>query len=979
MKKIAKLFSLLVVLGLITGLVACGGDDPDPDPDPDPVVTDINALGDFVEGGDGVYTLDINSQNALSLTFDKGEFSFANVNKALEGDFTNINSLGITLQGDGSAVLIKLESSDASIAKEVQVNANATQQSFDWDLSDEADLLADLAKIYVFAAPGKTGVSGSILISELMFTEDAASEGVIESGFTDFVTPDPNTYDGTGDVFNVVNFYDGGEGLYEVTEADGEYTATYNKTEGANVWAFVRADLVGEFSDFARLVFEFTATENVDVLFKMEGTAGNTEIRVTGTGQPQTLTFDLLAMLPAQLDNTDKVVVFGAPGVTGQGSITLHSVQFEKALVDINGMGWAGLDAGVYVPTDNGDGTVTVDYNKVDGNQWSVMVLDIPAEYQMLNVFHLSLTGSEGNNFIIKPNDDGALEQNVTLDATGMVDLEFSNPDGFTKIVLFAYPNVAPISGQFTITKAHLDYVPATFDPTVVVDFNSAWAENDPGTYDVTYADGVASILYVNSAYQFMNRSFDVDAVAGLNTMTLTLSGTAGKNVLIKPNDSAALETILEFEETGKEYTLTFIADGFSRVLMFADAGDGGLGTFYIHEATLSYTYMPEEINDMNGYVLTEGTDGLDVAFDKGGDGYAFLAVDFDPLLTDGLNTLTVTLIGTAGESVLLKPNDMGALETLVSFTDTEPVTTTITYDSFTKLIMFAMPGDGAATGTFTIVDIAVSYVAPDFDGTQTLDVNQGWTSLDAGVYTYTDVENGVQVDYDKNETQGWSVGVLEFDAEAAAGFNAMFVHITGGTAGTPILLKPNDDGALETTITLDANGEGSALITNPMGFTKLVLFGEPGTPSVTGSFVLEVVELRYAIDLNQAAGWVSLVDGAYMLTDETAGTQVVYNKNAGDDWAAIKLDLTNTDGLNTLHLIITGGIEGDQVLLKPNDDGALENFLTFDANGEIDVIINFDVTITSMIVFVEPGVAPTSGTVVIETMTLTYEAVVPE
>ena len=975
MNKLAKLFSLLAVLGLITGLVACGGDDPDPDPDP--VVTSISALGDFVEGGDGVYTLDINSLNALSLSFDKGEFSFANVNTTLDGDFTSMQSLGITLQGDGSAVLIKLENSDATVAREVQVNANTMQQSFDWDLSDEADLLADLAKIYIFAAPGQTNVTGSLLISELMFREDAASEGVIESGFTDFVTPDPNVYDGTGDVFSVVNFYDGGEGLYEVTEADGEYTATYNKTEGANEWGFIRADLSGEFSDFARLVLEFTATENVDVLFKLEGTAGNTEIRVTGTGVEQTLTFDLLAMLPAQLDNTDKIVIFGAPGVTGQGSITLHSVQFETARVDVNGMGWTALDAGVYTPTDNGDGTVTVDYNKADGDQWSVMVLDIPTEYQMLNRLHLSLSGNENDNFIIKPNDEASLEQSVTLDASGMVDLEFANPDGFTKIVLFAYPDVAPISGQFTITKAHLDYVAAAFDPTVVVDINSEWAENDAGTYTVTYEDGVASVLYVNSDWQFLNRAFDVDTVAGLNTMTITLSGTAGKNVLVKPNDSNALERRVEFEETGKEYTVTFMADGFNRVLMFAEGGDGGIGTFYIHEATLSYTYMPDEINDMNGYVLTDGTDGLDVAFDKGGDGYAFLAVDFDPLLTDGLNTLTVTLQGTAGESVLLKPNDMQPLETLVSFTDDQPVTTTVTYDTFTKLIMFAMPGDGAATGTFTIVSITVTYVEPDFDGAQTLDVNAGWAGLDGGVYTFTDVTDGVQVDYTKGAGQEFSAAVTDFDLEAAAGFNALYVRISGGTAGKQVLLKPNDMGPLEYWVTLDDNGEGEALILNADGFTKLVIFGEGGTADVSGSFVLEVVELRYAVDMSPAAGWTSLVPGAYTLTDDAAGTLVSYDKNAGDDWAAIKLDLTDTFGLNTLILTITGGTEGDEVLLKPNDDGALETRLTFDANGEINVTLTIDYTLTAMIIFVEPGVAPATGTVVVETMILTYEAVV--
>jgi len=971
MKKLAKLFSLFAILGLVVGLTSCVTSDPDPDP----IVTEISALGDFVDGGDSVYTLDINSTNALSLTFEKATFTYANVNKALEGDFTAMKSLNITLQGSGVAVLVKLETSDGSVAKEVQVNANATQQSFDWDLSAETELLADLAKIYLFAAPGQVEVSGSVLISELIFTEDAASENIIESGFTDFVTPDPNVYDGSGERFNIGNFYDGGDGLYDVEEVDGEFVINYDKPEGANVWAFIRADIQGEFSDFGRLVFEFTSTANIDLILKLEGTSGNSEVRVTGTGEPQTVIFDLLALLPAQLDNSDKIIIFGAPGTTGSGEITLHSVRFETPLVDINEMGWYALDAGVYTPTVNNDGTVTVDYNKVDGNQWSVMVLDIPEAYQGLNVLRLSLSGAENDNFIVKPNDDGALEQNVTLDASGTIDLEFLNAGGFTKIVLFAFPNVAPVSGQFTITNAELDYQAADFDPTVVLDINSNWAENDAGTYSITYPEGEPTkVIYVNSSWQFMIQNFNVEDVVGLNTLTLTLSGTAGKNVLIKPNDDFNLETRVEFTDD-QPVTVVFYAEGFSKILMFAEGGtEGAIGTFYIHEATLSYTYMPEEVNDMNGYVITEGENGLDVAYDKAGNGWAFLGIDFDPLLTTGLNTLAVTLTGTAGESVLLKPNDNGALEQTVTFTDDQPITTVITYDAFTKLIMFAMPGDGAASGQFTINSITLTYKEPDFNGAVVYDGNNGWVSLDAGIYTFTDVSNGVQVDYNKTAGQDWVVAISDFDLDAVAGMNQLTVVLSGGTEGVQVLLKPNDDGALEQWVTFDANGEASATIMNASGFTKLVLFAEAGKSPASGTFVIEKVEVAFAVDLNNVTGWVSLVDGVYTLTEVNGDIQVDVNKNSGDDWAAIKYEISSdTAGLNTLVITISGGTEGQQVLIKPNDDGALEQMLTFNADGEISVELSVDATITSMIVFVLPGTSPATAQVVIEHFVLTY------
>jgi len=112
-------FTLFMALTFVFGLAACGESDPTPIP-----VNEINALGKFADGKDGVYTLDINSNNAFSLTFDKTEFSYANVMKALTGDFTEMKALNITLQVSGVSILVKLQNKDGIVAKEVQINAN---------------------------------------------------------------------------------------------------------------------------------------------------------------------------------------------------------------------------------------------------------------------------------------------------------------------------------------------------------------------------------------------------------------------------------------------------------------------------------------------------------------------------------------------------------------------------------------------------------------------------------------------------------------------------------------------------------------------------------------------------------------------------------------------------------------------------------------------------------------------------------------
>jgi hypothetical protein len=149
-------------------------------------------------------------------------------------------------------------------------------------------------------------------------------------------------------------------------------------------------------------------------------------------------------------------------------------------------------------------------------------------------------------------------------------------------------------------------------------------------------------------------------------------------------------------------------------------------------------------------------------------------------------------------------------------------------------------------------------------------------------------------------------------------------------------------------------------------------MFGAPGVDPANGSFVIEAIEVSYQVNLLSTT-WESLVPNVYTLTPNATGVSVAFAKNAGDEWAAIKGIVENTLGLNTLRVRITGGVEGQRVLIKPNDLGPLEQMLTFDANGVISVDIIISTEITSMVVFVQPNVAPATGTVQIETFALLY------
>ena len=73
---------------------------------------------------------------------------------------------------------------------------------------------------------------------------------------------------------------------------------------------------------------------------------------------------------------------------------------------------------------------------------------------------------------------------------------------------------------------------------------------------------------------------------------------------------------------------------------------------------------------------------------------------------------------------------------------------------------------------------------------------DEGWVANDEGTYTILD---GV-VTYNKVKDKEYSAFVNTFDQEQVAGLNTLTVVIKG-TDGKSVILKPNDNGALEQTV----------------------------------------------------------------------------------------------------------------------------------------------------------------------------------
>ncbi len=1110
MRNTVRLFAFVLVFGLLFFISACNQDPtPEPEPTPTPEITEYNVLGDWVDGGDGVYTITTNTTSELSFTYAKAEYSYGFMrSRTITEDLSIFKKLVLTVEGSGT-MLLKLETNDGTPAKEIGINVTGIQGTYQWNLNAAASFLAKVDKVVIIAAPGKTQSVGSITITSLKFETTVASGFIVNDGYNNiptnvneyngtdeifnfnskwessdegvyvitydgtdadivydkpagkewaflktnvqgvfadfnyvvfklqgttghkviakpneynsieaslflngsvqelvinistltteqknaivdfkvfiaaglapaagqvtiieaFMTEDydfeepvflVNEYNGTDKEFSLQNWYDGGDMVYDITKVGTEYEVEYEKLTSNLHWAFMFANLDGDFSNFAKLEFEMTGQSGKTILLKVESPAGVKELPFTFDGTKQVFVFDLLTMTEAQLSQLNKVVMFSAPGGTGSGMFTIHSVTFKTSDYAITS-GYESLDAGVYTFTYGA--TTVVNYTKVAGQDWSaIRNVFVPAEVEGLNTMTIVLKGTAGKSVLVKPNDQGALEQRVDFVDANPVTLTITAAS-FVNIILFGEPGVSPATGSFEIVSLTLSYVAPEieFDPTFVYDLNNNWFVNNGTAYSISYDDAKTTVGYNKLAgqeWEWIRRTFDAKDVMGLNTLTVILSGTAGKQVLVKPNDSGALEKWVTFGAEPVVVTV-YVETGFTSLFLFAEGGVApAAGTFEILSATLSYSYKVEdgyESLDGGVYTFTYGATTVVNYTKVAGQDWTAIRNTFNPLEVAELNTMIITLKGTAGKSVLIKPNDQGALEQRVDFVDENPITVIITAASFTNLILFGEPGVSPATGSFEIVSLYLTYVAPEveFDPTAMYGFNNEWFINNTGAYTLTQNADSVTVDYTKVAGQEWEWIRRSFDPMAVMGFNKLTV-VLQGTAGKQVLVKPNDSGALEKWVTFGA--EPVVVTVYADSFVSLFLFAEGGTAPASGSFEILDAYLSYEYNLNQ--GWVENDPGTYTVSGTNTIT-VNYTKIAGQEWVFLKNTFNAEDlvGMNTVTLVLQGTL-GKQVLVKVNN--AVEQWVTFTAEPTTVVITLPE--INGVILFAEGGTAPATG-----------------
>lgn len=855
MRKVTKLFLMFLVAGLVFGIVGC-------EKKPAPEVTDFSVLGGWTDGGDGVYTLNTNTAAELNVSYNKGTFANAFMQSAvITKDLSVYKKLVITVEGMGS-MLLRLETKDDTPAKEVGLNVTAIKGTYEWNLNPSSEFLKKVDRIVIIAAPEKVNSTGLLKITALTFSDEIADGYIINDGFNNIQT-NVNEYNGTDEVFDFNQKYESNdEGIYEIAYEAENAVVTYDKATGME-WSFMITRVQGDFTDFNYAVFQVQGTAGHKLLIKPnEYNTIETFIWLDGTAQE--LVIDLTSLTLEQKNAITDFKIFIAAGVapaagevTFTGAFMTADWEYEEPVFEVNE--YNGTDASfslghwydggdlAYTITANGS-AFEVDYDK--SGDWNFMYALVDGDFSGFAKLEFELTGQVNKTILLKVESPvGNKEQQFTFDGTKQVfsiDLTAMTQaqlEQLNKVVMFAVPG-GQGSGEFTIhsvTFKSSDYV-----------VDTAWTSLDAGVYTFSGTAPAVVVNYNKAAGQewsAMINNFDSAKVAGLNKMVIVLKGTAGKSVLVKPNDLGALERVVNFTDANP-VEIVVEAASFSKLVLFGEGGTApATGSFEIVSITLSY--VPVEVDLTAKYTFNDkwvpnlatiytydfqATKTVVNYTKTAGQDWEWFRVVFDAKDVAGLNTLTITLKGTAGNQVLIKPNDQGSLEKFVTFADANPVTITISADQFMSVFMFGAPGTAPSTGSFEILEAYLSY---------SKDLVNTWVENDPDTYDVVVLGSVVKVDYTKVAGQEWVFLKSTVAAKDIEGLNTVSITLEG-TVGKQVLVKVNN--SVENWVTFTDANPITVVITVPTGITSVFLFAEGGTAPVTGSFDIISAKVFYTV-----------------------------------------------------------------------------------------------------------------------------------
>lgn len=841
------------------------------------------------------YTIVNNTDGSLDIKYVKsGAWQYARRSFAYETaeQLAAVNTLVLegtmTTSTNDPVVTLKIEYNGDIAAKEVTFTMSETSATYEWDLS-EADL-ENASRLVLFAEGNRVEAEGTIHITKMTLTSDAINpENDIEDSGEEPVEQVVNEITASDATFNG-GWYDSGDSVYTITKDGDAYDVTYDKK--ANSYASIRAIVTGSaIADYktVRLTVQGTAGERVIVkpFDKVEVnhllTGGEDEIIVDITGVTDvdyTTELPVLVMIqPGEIDVTGTFTILNAEFSTEEAPE--EEVQQVNTITATD----TAIDAGWY---DNGDNVYTV---TADGTAYDVAYAS-KTEYAAMKALVtgeaikdmksvvLTVQGTAGKEIMLKPFDNNTLETRFTFTGEAqelVVDISSVVADLDTSaqlpIIIMVEPGVSGASGEFTILSAAFstEEAPEDEDPQVVntitadnTTINGGWYDNGDNVYAITKDGSAYNVAYTKGAahsYSAMKALVTGAAIADMKTLEITVKGTAGESIIVKPFDKIEKT----FELTGNEDTFivdvtTVVGDLDTSaqlpVIIMIQPGltsvNGAFSILNCEFSTEEAPTTPEEPGDedpqvvntitadnttINGgwydngdntYVIVKEGTVYNITYTKGAThSYTAMKALVTGAAIANMKTVEITLKGTAGESVIIKPFDR--IEKTFTFTGNEDtfvvditsVVGSVDTSAQLPIIIMIQPGATGVNGTFSIINCEFSTEeaaeVPEEPGDNDPQVTTitsentsfgGW--VDGGDGKYTVVEENGTYEITKAANGSWAQ-LKAYVTGAAIGEMSKLEIKVSGVQGDYIIAKLGTVEAKlepaetdETTLTID-------------------------------------------------------------------------------------------------------------------------------------------------------------------------------
>ena len=679
-------------------------------------VEDVNLVSRLADGGQGVYTVaDDNGKASVSYTKNSDEHKWAFV----KADITDadkmdkMNTLKFALSGVGT-VIIKLEG--AAGAVEVKLLLSDVAAPYELNLLNSKDKIGTANKVVIFAAPDSANATGSFVVEELTLTANDPDNYIVNPGWSN-IDPNSNVYDGVADTFSFnKNWIDNDQVIHAFTyNDDGSVKVDYNK--GAYSYAFAYAEIAGKYGAFPYITFKVQGTAGEAVLFKVEptdkGDVGNKEITIDFDGTVQTVTLDLSAYTEAQRSTISRVLMFGAPGVVAsetneaKGSYTVHAAYFtheyegEKPVVYetsvYNGVDdqfgvnnyWHG-DKCYTIEQEGLHAKTTVKYENVD--KWSSIKTKVSGKLGNFTKLSFGIEIPVGKSVMIKvAGVEKTVEGTGAYDDTNFIDIStksIAERNAINEILIFAEPDVAGVSGEFSIHWMKFDGYKAQANEYIsgsTFNVNANWQGDT--LFNISDADGKTTIAWENATNGNRWSSVYTPYVGDISNFgeleySITLPANSAIRMSIQ-NGGGDLGDLVNDTNEAKTFTGYFDLSKFTKdqlagtekimVFPLANIVNGGevdvVTSGSIEISTLKFVYGRTTIGENGvldvkagnwyatgkGYTFTAEENGMKVSYNKDKGYWEMAIMRFDGAALADYSKATLVFTGPEGVQCIFK------------------------------------------------------------------------------------------------------------------------------------------------------------------------------------------------------------------------------------------------------------------------------------------------------------------------------------